>query len=244
MNTRKHIEEELNDLNSSLPADSNAFTYSVPDGYFDSLASAVLAKIKGEHTITASEEISELSPLLAGLSRAMPYSLPDNYFQDLSAITDEKEESAVLSYIGKTMPYDVPPGYFDTLPGALLERLHPSRAKVIPMYRKKWMKMAVAASIAGIIAISGFFYFNKKDSISVNNPQWVAKNIKNVSSTAIEEFIKTTDVTLTSTNTTTAQTKPKTADVKKLLQDVPDKELETFLDQVPTDDDDLVINGL
>src|SRR4051812_45865246 len=185
MNTRKHIQDELNDLNSSLPADSNAFIYSVPEGYFDNLASAVLAKIKGEHPVTASEEISELSPLLAGLSRVMPYSIPDNYFQDLSAITDEKEESAVLPYIGKTMPYEVPSGYFDNLSDEVLGKLKPSTAKVIPMYRKKWMKMAVAAAIVGIIAISGFFYFNKKDNISVNNPQWVAKNIKNVSSTAI-----------------------------------------------------------
>jgi hypothetical protein len=244
MNTRKHIQDELNGLNSSLPADSNTFIYSVPEGYFDNLASAVLAKIKGEHPVTASEEISELSPLLAGLSKAMPFSIPDNYFQDLSAITDEKEESAVLSYIGKTMPYEVPFDYFDNLSGEVLGKLNPSTAKVIPMYRKKWMKMAVAAAIVGIIAISGFFYFNKKGSISVSNPQWVATNIKNVSNTAIEEFIKTTDVTLTSTNTTTAQTKPKTADIKKLLQDVPDTELESFLDQVPTDDDDLVINGL
>lgn len=236
MNKQDNIQDELNELNSKLPSGQNETPYAIPDGYFDNLASSVLAKVKAEQVISASKEIAQLSPLLAGLSRKMPFTVPANYFQEtvemLPALSLQNEESAFLVSIGKAMPYTVPAGYFTSLPQQVLDKVIRSKARVVPLMKRKWMRMAIAAVVTGIMAISGFYYFGNKQNISVNNPQWVAKNLKNVSDKAIDDFIKATDVTSSNTTAKTSNTN----DAKKMLKDISDKELNAFLDQVPTED--------
>jgi hypothetical protein len=246
MNTRIHIQEELNGLNSQLPSETSGTPYSVPDGYFESFAASVLSKISAVAELSAREEIAQLSPLLAGISRKMPYELPDQFFQtldeDLELIMAEEEESVTLSLISKDMPFEVPAGYFNNLPQQVLEKLPAKDAKVIHMRSRKWMHVAVAAMFAGVIAISGLLYFNgKKNDVAVDNPKWVANKLKNVSDRDLDEFVKTTD--LDAASTVTAQNKSvKTAEVKKLLQDVSDNELDAFLNQVPVAEEELAIN--
>jgi hypothetical protein len=235
MQSRNNIQNELNDLNSELPLDSNPHPYSVPEGYFEGLADSILAKVKGKQSV--SEEIAELSPLLASISRSMPYSVPDNYFQqnieNPPTVTDE--ESLILSFISKDMPYEVPVGYFANFPEAVLEKVTQQKARVIPIVRRKWMRMAAAAVLTGFIAMSGYLYFGSKSDVSVNNPEWVAAKIKNVSNKDLQEFINTTDEDVI--HNATAQNKPAKTEIKSMLQDVSDKELNAFLDQVPTDDE-------
>lgn len=245
MNTRIHIQEELNGLNSQLPSETSGTPYSVPEGYFEGFAASVLSKIRAVPELSAREEIAELSPLLAGISRKMPYELPDQFFQtldeDLLFIMADEEESVTLSMIKKDMPFEVPAGYFNDLPQQVLEKLPSQGAKVIHMSSRKWMRVAVAAIFVGVITISGLLYFNGKNDVTVDNPQWVAKKLKNVSDRDLDEFVKTTD--LNASSSVTAQNKSvKTAEVKKLLQDVSDNELDAFLNQVPVAEEELAIN--
>lgn len=234
-----NIHDELRDLNSNLPP-KNEGPYGVPEGYFDNLAASVMAKIRGERELAALEEIASLSPLLAGISRQMPYEVPADYFQstlqDLPVLVREEEESLVLSFIDKSMPYEVPRGYFFNLPDEILSRINqPAGASVIPITRRRWMRLAVAAAVTGVMALSGIFYLSKgKSDVPVTSPEWVARNIKNVSPSALDEFINTADVNIASRQT--AQSKPAKSDVRKMLQDVSDKELDAFLSQVPTDE--------
>ena len=227
-----NAQDELRGLNSSLPAGNNPYT--VPEGYFAGLADSVLAKIK-EQSEPASIEIAQLSPLLAGISRRMPYSLPENFFEsslaELPVLITDKEESPVLSYIGKSMPYFLPEGYFESLPAQIVTRLTGSGTKVIPMVKRKWMRIAVAAVVFGMISISGLFYFiSKKD-----HTQDPIAQIKSVSTRDIDNFLKNTDVS--ATNSITAQSTSRTNEIKNMLQDVPDNELDSFLNQVPSDDE-------
>ncbi|MES2883136.1 MAG: hypothetical protein V4676_13380, partial [Bacteroidota bacterium] len=62
-----------------------------------------------------------------------------------------------------------------------------------------------------------------------------AGQLKNVSTTELDEFINTANVSSTSTETASN----KSNELKTLLQDVSDSELDAFLNQVPTDDEDL-----
>src|SRR5206468_8946549 len=105
----------------------------------------------------------DLSPLLAGIPREMPYSVPAGYFsrtlEDLPALTGEEHASSILASIRKTMPYEVPSGYFEQLPGKILALLSRQQARVVPILSRKWMRMAVAAMVGGIICISGYTYF-------------------------------------------------------------------------------------
>lgn len=242
MNNRNTIQNELNELNSGLDSGSNNTPYSVPEGYFEGFAASVLAKIKGEHPVSASQEIAELSPLLAGISRKLPYSVPDDYFQsnieNLQAFTSENEESLVLSFIDKEMPYQVPAGYFAQVPEQILEKI-PGRGKVVPLMKRKWMRLAVAAMVAGVITVSGIAYFNSRGTHLASGDA-VTMELKKASTEELNEFIKTTVVTDNKAQVT-ARNKPK-SETKKLFSDVSDKELDAFLNQVPTEDEEIAIN--
>lgn len=49
----------------------------VPAGYFDNLANNILGKIKG----TVANELQEVSPLLAGIKKENPFKVPEHYFE-------------------------------------------------------------------------------------------------------------------------------------------------------------------
>lgn len=244
MNTRKHIQEELESLKSNLPYLIERPVFNVPEGYFDNFAASVFAKIKKGVAISATDELRELSPVLASIKKEMPYSVPENYFSTLNnempfLISDE-EVPALLANHRKTMPYEVPAGYFTDLPNFVLANITRSTTKVISIKRNNWMKMAVAAMVAGIITVSGIFYLNDKPSTidPAKQPgQWVAKNLEGVSNQTLDEFIKTADfnasenIAKTSSNT----------EVRNMLKEVSDTELDAFLAAVPTDDDELLV---
>ncbi|MFL5740060.1 MAG: hypothetical protein ACJ75B_07575 [Flavisolibacter sp.] len=236
MNNREPIKEELKSLNSTLDAAAAGMPYSVPEGYFEGLVSSVMARLKNQEPISVKEELEMLSPMLAGIPKTMPFSVPDQYFASnidtLKAVVNEPE---VLSFSGREMPYEVPSAYFDKLPAQILEKVSKPEAKLIPMMRRKWARLAVAAMITGIIAVSGIAYFNSKKDISVDNPAWVANKLKTVPDKTIDEFVKITDVNAASMVTVKKQNKP--ADSRKLLQDIPDKELDAFLQQLPADEE-------
>jgi hypothetical protein len=237
MSNRNPINDELNDLKSGLNAGSNQTPYSVPEGYFDGLASSVLAKIKGEVPVSAVEEIAQLSPLLAGISRKLPFSIPDNYFSEniegLEAFTSENEESLVLSFISKEMPYEVPSGYFANVPEQVLERVAPGQAKVVHLGARKWMRFAVAAMVTGIMAVAGIFYFNNGHKPGTTDP---VVAVQKASMQELNDFIKTTAVNDGKAQVTAKNTIPKT-DGKKIFAGVSDKELNDFLAQMPADEE-------
>jgi hypothetical protein len=246
MNNRNTIQNELNELNSGLDSNLNNTPYSVPEGYFEDLAASVLAKIKGEQAVSASEEIAELSPLLAGISKKLPYKVPEGFFQsnleDLEAFTSENEESLVLSFIDKQMPYEVPAGYFANLPEQVLEKVNPRSGKLVPM-KRRWMRLAAAAMLTGLVALSGILYFNRSGNTGSTSkgPVPVAVELKKASTEELNEFIKNTAIDVNDNKApVTAKNLP--SKETKLFDDVSDKELEAFLSQMPTDDDELDIN--
>jgi hypothetical protein len=235
MNSRYNIQNELNDMDSHLPPSTGQTPFAVPDGYFEGLAASVMSKIKGQEA-SASQEIAELSPLLAGISRSMPYAVPSGYFQttieELPFLTGEDPKSAILSLVERVTPYEVPSGYFDDLPELVLNKVAP-KAKVVPIVRRRWMRLAAAAMITGIMGLSGYFYFTQKGRLDADKP--IAAQLKNVSIRELDDFIKTADIASSSTETAQRKAADET-EVQKMLISVSDRELDAFLSQVPTDD--------
>lgn len=239
MNIPKDIQDKLDAMKNDLPAPHKAGDpFNVPEGYFEGFAASMLAKVRAEETQSAADEIAELSPLLAGISRQVPFSVPQGYFDTVledipSLISDDR--SAVLSLIEQKNPYTVPSGYFYNFPDSMLSKVS-APAKVVPMMRRKWARMAVAAALIGIIATAGLTMFGNR---SGNTPSdAVAVELKKASTEELNDFITTTDASLSAGQSTASNS----SDVNKLLQDVSDKELEAFLAAVPTDDDALEIN--
>jgi hypothetical protein len=245
MNSRTHISDELRELNSSLPAYAHEPVFTVPEGYFDHFAASVLAKIKASEAASVNEELSALSPLLAAIPKKMPYSTPENYFSnlqtDLPALVQEDVLPSVLAEHNRLMPYQIPAGYFESLPQVILARIERPRAKVVQMRTRGWMRVVAAAMVAGIITISSLVYFNGSRAVDPqqNPDEWVAKKLNGVSVDALEDFIQNADIAPNGSE----MAQSTSAEVRSMLSDVSDRELEKFLDQVPTDDEELsVIN--
>jgi hypothetical protein len=226
-NPDKNIHEELKSLNSELPGSDKANPYAVPEGYFDGLASAVLARVK-ENELSTREEIQTLSPLLASIDRSIPYEIPAGYFDQtiemLPVLTGEDQRSAILELVEQQTPYEVPNEYFDKLPSMILGRT--AQKTPVVHIRRRWMKLAVAAVFAGIIALSGYYFLDARNNASLS----VERQLSNVSNQELEEFIKTTSMV---SGKEVVITPENTREVKSLLYDVADTELDDFLQQVP-----------
>ncbi|RYZ22003.1 MAG: hypothetical protein EOO16_10800 [Chitinophagaceae bacterium] len=230
MKTRQQINQELHAAGISLPGELVAAPYAVPAGYFESFAAAVLDRIRRED---AASELQELSPLLAGLPKKMPFEVPQGYFAaPVIPVAGEPLEG-----LTRALPYSVPAGYFESLPEILLEQVAP-KAKVVRMQPVRWMRFASAAVVAAALAVGGWLYTRPAQSVEANPQAWVEKRLTNVPDGDLEEFIQTTDPAAGGELAQRSKT-----EVRQLLNDVSDKEMEAFLDQVPTDDESLnVIN--
>ncbi|MBA2746732.1 MAG: hypothetical protein H0U44_10935 [Flavisolibacter sp.] len=230
MKNREPIINELNELNSTLRTIPEA-PYTLPENYFEHFPAQMLSLVK-ELEISAKEEIQHLSPLLAGLDKKSLYSVPDDYFSEnleaLPYMVGEDQPSAILKLVEQVTPYEVPVQYFEELPGVIKNKIE-KKSPVVRM-RNNWMKIAVAAVVAGIIMVSGLIFLNDRNSRELT----VAHQLKTIPTQEIDEFFRNTNVV---TRTETAIQNGPASDVKSLLTDVDDKELEAFLKDVPLEED-------
>lgn len=124
MTLRDNILQELSALNSSLAKAPRQNTYTVPEGYFEGLASQLIQRIRAMESNDPTVELVALSPFVSGLPKRIPYLVPAGYFETLK----ERLELALqmdpvsiqLKDAGKQLPYEVPAGYFDNLAERML----------------------------------------------------------------------------------------------------------------------------
>ena len=242
MTTRNNILTELSDLDSTLAHYNLQNIYTVPDGYFEDLAKQVHARIKALETYDAVEELQLLSPLLTQINRETPYTVPVGYFDGLEETlmqgirehadyqTSDEELaslSPMLSSVSKKSPYTVPAGYFESLGKNGEEN---KKVIVISITRQKWFRFAAAAVLVTFIAISGWIMLFSKKVDPVKNPEaWVAKNTKKISSEEINSFINLADEELIEKSS--ADKKSANEEIRELMKDVPDNEIQTFLNE-------------
>jgi hypothetical protein len=257
----KSASEELSYLYPLLGGEKK-IAYSVPAGYFEGLAEQVLRRVKALEAGNAAEELDHLSPLLGSISKEMPYAVPSGYFRDLAeevtgsmmannqtAAEELETLSPLLSGLKKEMPYSVPQGYFEELGKATGGEPATSQAKVISFTRQRWFRYAVAAVVTGIIVLAGFLVFDRPGGKIDPNDQsfaWVKKNLKKVSTDDLDEFAElATDGTL-AVNETKNDAKESSV-IQELIKDIPDEELQQFLEETQTavdeeNNDDLFMN--
>ncbi|MEO7923625.1 MAG: hypothetical protein ABIR30_08095 [Chitinophagaceae bacterium] len=244
MSQRNNILQELSELGSTLGDTVRENPYTVPAGYFDSLLVNTLNRIKADEAKSAAEEVGYLSAKLSRVSRQMPFAVPAGYFErlaerilallrDKTDFQSPKEElemlSPLLGGLKKQTPYSVPAGYFDSL----VKENKPA-AKVISLTGRKWFRYAAAAVVTGVILLGGLKYFGSHNQFDpVEEPYaWVKKSIKKVDNKTIDAFVKLADEDLA--NQADLVTNPvKPNEIKELMKDVSDKELETFLNDTP-----------
>lgn len=251
MTRKDNILQELSELNSSLGANMGQLPYQAPAGYFDNLAENVLARIKAMEAATPREELLHLSPLLAGLSKEVPYSVPPGYFEKMAvpantqtAAEELSSLSPLLSGLKKETPYSVPEGYFETLSSSSYGTAIKPQAKVISITSRRWFRLAAAAVVTGAIVTAGFIIKKGKVDPSENSYAWVKKNIKKVSTEKIEEFVTLAEEENLAAEPVVATAEPKAQDVKELIKDVPENEIQSLLNDTQlldnTDDAEMV----
>lgn len=152
------IENQLNTLSFSKQA---PVSY-VPEGYFDGLADSILNRIKN---VQASGSI-----LTDSLRQASVFNVPVHYFDDLATnilqrihADEETELPVTLQSVQHINVFTVPTGYFESLPEAIQQQV-PAPAKVIGINtQRSFFKYAMAAAFTGLLGLSLFTTFNKKD---------------------------------------------------------------------------------
>jgi hypothetical protein len=240
MTNRNTILNELKDIGSTLGNYSPQNIYTVPNGYFEGLPTQIMNRIKALEAADAKEELEYLSPLLSNISKVMPYSVPADYFQDLRENISEqiskhadhqtsKEEieslSPLLSSLKNKNPYSVPAGYFENLD----TKTEKKEAAVISITKHRLYRLSVAAAIIGVVAIGGLLFIKPGQPNIDTNPQaWINKNVtKKVSEEKIDEFV--TLVTPNGSQKVEENEATAKAEVKELMKDIPQKEIEEFL---------------
>jgi hypothetical protein len=240
MTNRNTILNELAELGSVLVNHDPQNIYAVPAGYFEGLVDQILDRIKAMEASNAKDELKYLSPLLSTVSKEMPYAVPAGFFQDLSddvlkkisehedhQTSEEEIEilSPLLSSLKNKNPYSIPSGYFEKLETGVEKK----ETKVISITKRRWYRLAIAAVVIGIVAISGLAIFRSKQVDPNKNPQaWIEKNVdKKVSKDKIDEFVKLAEDG--SANVAYEKDDVKHAEIKELMKDVPEKEIVDFL---------------
>jgi hypothetical protein len=248
MTNRNTILNELADLGSDLKDHNPQNIYAVPAGYFEGLAAQILNRIKALETSNAKEELAYLSPLLSNVSKEMPYAVPADYFQNFSdgmlqrlgehtdyQTSEEEIEtlSPLLSSLKNKNPYSAPAGYFKKLETGILRKDsfgEKKETEVISITKRRWYRLAVAAVVIGVIVIGGLVFFRSGQVDPKKNPEsWVYQNVtKKISTEKIDEFVKLAEDETTA-NVAEENDATKKAEIKELMKDVSEKEIQDFL---------------
>ena len=246
MNSRSTIQQELKELSSLLPHEIKQPVFTVPEGYFEAFAASVWEKLRGQHGQTPYDELTELSPVLAAIPKKMPFTVPQNYFsgftQTVPELVKDDEVPQALQSISRQMPHAVPAGYFEGLSADVLAKVNRPGAKVVSFGFRRLMRVAAAAVVVGVMALTGWVLFGNEGGQPLDpnteSSEWVAKRLQGVSNQALEDFIMTADIGYeASADLQTGNG----ADVQKLLKEVSDSELDAFLKQVPTANEELYL---
>ncbi len=231
MESRETILSELKATTTILDK-GIGLPYFVPDNYFDNLALNLQSVINNTDIIE--EKVLTIPD----------FAIPDGYFNNLSntilASIDRNEVNEELSLIAPTLitisssvPYQVSDNYFDNF--SLINNQstnNSTKAKVVSIYKKKWFQIAAAASVAGLIAVSGYFIADK--TIGVNNTYASYKSVdvqgsvKKVSDDDLEKYLNSADY-LTSNTDVIIGDENEDLNPKQEIKSVSDNELRQYL---------------
>lgn len=206
MTRSKDILKELEDISPVVAQLNPMVPYQVPEVYFDTLSSVIMARIAaGGH---------EENSLLQVVGKQMPQDVPAGYFENLAddilskinrkqeqSVNDElKELSPVLARISKTNVYEVPVGYFDGI-AATVATQTTSATKVVSLFsRKLLIRYAAAAVVFTMIAFGINFFMNNQttvnDTVDIISPIKTEKQFNNelaaLSDDAIVSYLEMT----------------------------------------------------
>lgn len=241
------VGDELKVLSTLLSQSEKINPYKTPEGYFFQFPAEMMQILRSSSApdLNAKEELEGLSPLLSQLDKKNPYTAPPGYFSELpenlagslGAVSFVKEElehfSPLSDKLRNEKTYSVPEGYFDGLAAQVLAKIksEPSEARLVPMRKKRtWMRYAVAATVTGITLTVGILIYQTPKK-TVDDP---AVGLTKVSDQEISNFLNNQVIPMTeaaTNNNTTASIDFGENDIKEILGDVSDNELQQYMNE-------------
>jgi hypothetical protein len=229
---------------------ANNNPYQVPAGYFNNLPAIILNRVQSPATDDAKEEQDIVSPLLGQIGKKMPFSTPAGYFEELGAnaiagaqaidfVHDALENGSPLTNGLKRMQvYQVPAGYFEQLPGQVLKAVRAQQpAKVVSMsFTRRVVRYAAAAVVAGLIITGGVLYLNSRTGITAGGNEVVvaSTDLDSISDDNLENYLES-QTPAPAEQALAANAEELTAsDMKDLLADVSDEDLQQYLEKYST----------
>lgn len=245
MTQQNNILEELNSISATVAGIGQQMPQQVPQGYFEGFAAQVLLRLKTEQAIHANEETAILSPLLSAIVAKNPYRIPSGYFEELpenatagaKAIDFVNEAlenlSPMMQELKAKQAFTVPDGYFQQFPQQMLEKVPSvSGATVVSMRKKSsWIQYAVAACFLGVLAIAGWFYTHQTTVNSLTEVAKVEKEMKALKDDEIEQYINAAQSNYEPATAMVAAAELKQDDIKDMISDISDEELEQYLEK-------------
>jgi len=226
-------------------------TFAIPDGYFEGFASQVLARIKagavnnssgqsgfvmGEEGVN--EELARLSATVSRIGRKTPYQLPEGYFEEISPI---------LTLLRDKPTYQAPAGYFEQLgskiaakaPNSMTGGHRPIAARVIPLgsqekvLKGNWWKYSSVASIAACFILVFSWPQLHSDVMQTSEAHQLAiPDLAQISDQEMQNYLDDQNSILAEPVTSsTATLDMNDTDVKSLLGDVPDGDLQQYMEE-------------
>lgn len=214
-------EKELEQLSPLLSGLRKSSPFRTPETYFTDLSTNVVSGVRAIEFVN--DELENLSPLMNDLKSKTTYQAPANYFENLAELVLSNARQTTT----QTTTLQTPSDSSATISG--------TSAKIIAMpARRAWWKYAAAAITAGLILTTGWLVFNKPAGAGNGNPD-ILKNLSRVSDQDIQNYLDNHNVPLTeAASTSTAaldMSDTDISDAKTLLGDVPDEELNKYLDE-------------
>lgn len=141
---------------------------------------------------------------------------------DNNILKELMETAPGLASISRANPYKIPEGYFENL--VLKAPVEQAPVKNISFGRRAF-KYAAAAVVAGLVALTVWYAVPEKNDPLVANLD-NAVNVQDISDDEIENYIAGD---ISAVNYETSSTDIKDEDIRLMLTDISDTELETFL---------------
>lgn len=185
------ILNELREISPLLTELENINVFSVPQGYFTNLPQTILSKLNNDRSISFNGIEGDSLTVPEGYFESLSSNILNKIkaLQNESASEELKKLSPVLSSLQGTNVFRIPQGYFDELPGEITQIIKP-QAKVISIkFKNTVWKIAVAAMMAGVIAVSSLWVSQKQ----IDNKIGVALNDKDIPAVAVSPSYKSED---------------------------------------------------
>lgn len=220
--------------------------FKIAPDYFENLSDHILNRIHALEALSPKEELEALSPLLVQIDKTSPFTRPGGFFEELPSdvlagvhaidFVNHKLETLplVLSAVNKENVYKVPDSYFNNLPLQVLNKVNLQQSRLISSgFKRKLIRYAMAALITGLVAVGAWEFF--QDTTTAANGNGVTgvnriSDMEKISDDEIVNYLNFNEDTPSESNSK-AISDFEEEEVKELLAELSDDELEKYLDQ-------------